>query len=197
MLDNKKLNRSSNDRRALGLKNTWQIYVNTTNAVNLNVIWLENASRQSTIHDCDATCGYRNCCSDDSARRQIVDRRRVDGGPAIRAIVLVVATGIRNNRLLFVAITGDPKDSPTTTTSIVTGGSTTDHNWHILKYPDGTEQRLPKPNVQLFQYIDGNWSESPGDVTPLEYDEFCASKPKHFTIQSLLAFVENRRRNAR
>ena len=110
---------------------------------------------------------------------------------------LVVATGIRNNKLLFVAITGDPKDSPTTTTSIVTGGSTTDHNWHILKYPDGTEERLPKPNVQLFQYIDGNWSESPGDVTPLEYDEFCASKPKHFTIQSLLAFVENRRRNAR
>ena len=40
MLDNKKLNRSSNDRRALGLGNTWQFDANTTNAVNLDVIWL-------------------------------------------------------------------------------------------------------------------------------------------------------------
>ena len=38
--DNKKLNRSSNDRRALGLGNFWQIHDNTTNAVNLDVIML-------------------------------------------------------------------------------------------------------------------------------------------------------------
>ena len=38
MLDNKRMNRSSNDNRALGLKIYWQIYANTTNAVILDVI---------------------------------------------------------------------------------------------------------------------------------------------------------------
>ena len=38
MADNKKLNRSSNDRRALGLGNTWQFDANNTNAVNLDVL---------------------------------------------------------------------------------------------------------------------------------------------------------------
>ena len=109
---------------------------------------------------------------------------------------LVVDTGVRNNKLLFVAITGDPKDSPVSTNSIATSHSSKSRNWHVLNYPDGTEQMLPKPNVQLFQYIDGNWSESSGDVTPLEYDEFCASDPERFTIQSLLEFVDNKR-NAR
>ena len=110
---------------------------------------------------------------------------------------LVVATGIQNSKLIYVAITGDPKHSTTSTSSIVTGGVTTDHNWHVVKYPDGTEESLPKQNVQLFQYIDGNWSESPGDVTPEEFDKFCATEPKHFTIESLLEFVDNQRRSAR
>ena len=110
---------------------------------------------------------------------------------------LVVATGIRNDKLLFVAITGDPKHSETSTTSIVTGGSTKDHNWYKLNYPDGTVEMLPKRGVQLFQYIDGKWSESKGDVTPKEYEKFCNSKPEHFTIESLLEFVANQRRNDR
>ena len=112
-------------------------------------------------------------------------------------ILVMLATGIQNSKLIYVAITGDPKHSTTSTSSIVTGGVTTDHNWHVVKYPDGTEESLPKQNVQLFQYIDGNWSESPGDVTPKEFDKFCATDPKHFTIESLLEFVDNQRRSAR
>ena len=38
--DNKRINRSSNDNRALGLGISRQIFVNTTNAVILYVIWL-------------------------------------------------------------------------------------------------------------------------------------------------------------
>ena len=38
MLDNKRINRSSNGCRALGLGIYWQIYANTTNAVILYVI---------------------------------------------------------------------------------------------------------------------------------------------------------------
>lgn len=114
-----------------------------------------------------------------------------------RGHVLSVATGIQNDRLIFVAITGDAKDSETLTTSIVTGGGAAGDNWHSINYPDGSKQRLPKRGIQLFQYIDGEWAESSGDVTPDEYEEFLASNPEKFTIQSLKEFVKRSRQNAR
>ena len=46
MLDKKRINLSSNGCRALGLGIFWQIYVNTTNAVILVVIWLNGLRMQ-------------------------------------------------------------------------------------------------------------------------------------------------------
>ena len=67
MPDNKGINRSSNDHRALGLGIYWQIYVNTTNAVILYVIRLNQLSDASYMAAgvADKPLTTKNCCSMD------------------------------------------------------------------------------------------------------------------------------------
>ena len=110
---------------------------------------------------------------------------------------LLVQSGVRNGKLLFVAITGDPLNSTASTNGIVRGGGGVGYNWHKIHYPDGSEHALPKTGIQLFQLIDGQWAESKGDVTPQEFEAYCASAPQELTIQSLLSFVEQRRQSVR
>ncbi|WP_146521898.1 hypothetical protein [Stieleria varia] len=110
---------------------------------------------------------------------------------------LLVQSGVRNNKLLFVAIAGDPINSGGSTNGLIRGGGGVGYNWHKIHFPDGSEHSLPKPGSQLFQLIDGEWTESKGDVTPDEFEAFCASKPREFTIQSLLTFVAQQRQDVR
>ena len=110
---------------------------------------------------------------------------------------LLVQSGVRDRKLLFVAIAGEPINSAGSTNGIVRGGGGVGYNWHKIHYPDGSEHLLPRPGSQLFQWIDGQWTESNGDITPEEFTMYCASKPREFTIQSLMAFVEQQRQDSR
>jgi hypothetical protein len=103
-------------------------------------------------------------------------------------------------RLAFVAVLGRPSSGGWPANELVKAGSrakggTDSVGYATLKRPDGTEVQLPTSN-QLFEDIDGQYKESPGDVTLAEFDAFRASRPDSYTIESLLSFVQKHRHAA-
>jgi hypothetical protein len=102
----------------------------------------------------------------------------------------VTAEGILDGRLVFVAISSNSKGDAE---GIVTSGVTVsseggEFRFAELRRPDGTKEQLPSAKF-IYQFVDGEWSETPKTITLEEWNRFQESSPSEYSIEELSRFL--------
>ncbi len=103
----------------------------------------------------------------------------------------VVQWGYRGDDLAYVSIVGQRLPTEEVT-GIVSGKVSGNRRDFHVRRPDGSEVAVPG-KVQLFELIDGQYSEGTQRVSLEEFTAFTKSKPDEYSIAALVHFAEGRR----
>jgi hypothetical protein len=102
-----------------------------------------------------------------------------------------VQWGYRGDDLAYVSIVGQRVPAGTVT-GIVSGTVSGSRRDYYVHRPDGS--KIPVPGrIQLFELIDGRYSESTQRVSLAEFTAFRESRPDEYSIAALVRFAEDRR----
>jgi hypothetical protein len=103
-----------------------------------------------------------------------------------------VQWGYRGDELAYVCIVGQRLPTEEVT-GIMTGKVSGNEREFYVSRPDGSKVAVPG-KIQLFELIDGQYSESTKRVSLEEFTAFQKSNPDEYTIAALVHFAEGRRR---